>query len=94
MSKTTYGPAQADGSQAIFIDGRPFGRLMPTADDSALGGDIAPTSKPAKFPGTVNTRALEGNLPRLADPCSILNFSDYFARHYYHSYPFHRDYGK
>lgn len=91
MSKTTYGPIQADGSQAIFVDGRPFGRLMPTADDTALGGDIAPTSKPAKFQGTVNTRMLEGNMPRLADPASILSFSDYWARHYHHTYPFHDD---
>jgi len=75
---TTYGSTQADGSRAIFIDGRPFGRLMPQADESVLGGDIAPTSKPGK-----------GCAPRLADPASILSFSDYWARHYHRTYPLH-----
>lgn len=57
--------------------GRCIGRLYDGASEAALAGDIAPTSKPGK-----------GSAPVLADGgATILNFSDYCARHLLQSYP-------
>jgi hypothetical protein len=84
MSNWTIEPVQEDdplapvpGARRVWIDGRPGGWLMPTVDEAALGGDIAPTSKPGKT----------GDDPQLWDASNVLSFSDYCARHLIQTYP-------